>query len=101
MFRRKQNPNEPLHLFIIGGVGKGKKLMLMLLIQGLVHFYNKHLELDPFKKKAILMTYIEKIAFNIDETIIHSSLSIPLNYTYLPSLSLLLIYALIKKYDQL
>jgi len=56
MFRRKKNPNEPLHLFIIGGVGIGKNFMLMLLIQGLVHFYNKHLELDLFKKKALLMT---------------------------------------------
>jgi pantothenate kinase-related protein Tda10 len=101
MFRRKQNPNEPLHMFIIGGVGIGKNFMLMLLIQSLVHFYNKHLELDLFKKKALLMTYIEKITFNIDETIIHSSLSIPLNDKYFPSLSLLLIYILIKKYDQL
>jgi pantothenate kinase-related protein Tda10 len=39
---KKQNPNEPLHLFIIGGAGIGKNFTLMLLIQGLLQFYNKH-----------------------------------------------------------
>ncbi len=42
MLRKKQNPNEPLHLCIIGGVRTSKTFMLMLLIQGLLHFYNKH-----------------------------------------------------------
>jgi len=36
MFRKKQNPNEPLHLFITGGAGTGKTFMLMLLIPGLL-----------------------------------------------------------------
>jgi hypothetical protein len=43
---RKNNPNEPLHLFIIGGVGPSKTFTLMLLIQGLLGFYNKHSQLD-------------------------------------------------------
>ncbi len=33
---RKKNPNEPIHLFIIGNVGK--IFTLMLLIQALIHF---------------------------------------------------------------
>jgi hypothetical protein len=33
---KNKNPNEPLHLFIIGGVGTSKTFMLMLLIQGLL-----------------------------------------------------------------
>jgi hypothetical protein len=47
---KKINPHEPLHLFIIRGVGIGKKFMSMLLIQDLVHFYNKHPKLDMSKK---------------------------------------------------
>ncbi len=36
MFKKKQNPNEPLHLFITGGAGICKIFMLMLLIPGLL-----------------------------------------------------------------
>jgi hypothetical protein len=60
-----------LHLFFIGGVGIGKNFTSMFLIQGLVHFYNKHPELNMSKKKTLLMAYIEKVAFNIDGTTIH------------------------------
>jgi hypothetical protein len=35
---KKQNPNEPIHLFINGGVGMGKIFTLMFLIQALIHF---------------------------------------------------------------
>jgi hypothetical protein len=98
---KKQNRNELLHLFIIGGVGIGKYFISMLVIQGLVHFYNKHPKLDLSKKKALLMAYIEKITFNIDGTTIHSSHSILLNYKKMPFKSLKCIYSLIKKNDQL
>jgi hypothetical protein len=42
MFRGKNNPNEPLHLFLTRGVGICKIFTLMLLIQGLLCFYDKH-----------------------------------------------------------
>jgi len=61
MFMKEQNPNEPLHLFIIKGVSTCQKLMLMFLIQGLLCFYNKHPQLDPFLKNKLLMAYIKKI----------------------------------------
>jgi len=73
----------------------------MFLIQALIHFYNRHPHLDLLKKKALLMAYIGKTTFNIDGTTIHSSLSIPLNCKYLPSLSSEQLNSLIKKYDQL
>jgi hypothetical protein len=47
------------------------------------------------------MAYIRKIIFNIDGTIIHSSLSIPFNYKGLLSLNLEHTDNLVKKYDQL
>jgi len=71
----------------------------MLLIQGLLHFYNKHPQLDLFKKKALFMACIE--TFNIYGTTIHSSIFIPFNCKKIPSLSSKLLNNLIKKYDQL
>jgi len=47
------------------------------------------------------MAYIGKTTFNIDRTMIHSSLSIPFNCKDLPSLSLEQLDNLVKKYDQL
>jgi hypothetical protein len=79
MFTKKQNPNEPLHLFIIGGADTCKIFILVLLIQGLLCFYNKYSQLDPSKKKTLFMAYIGKTTFNIDEITIPSSISIPLN----------------------
>jgi hypothetical protein len=97
----KNNPNEPIHLFIIGSAGIDETFTLMLLIQALIHFYNRHPHSNPLKKKALLMAYIGKSTFNIDEITIHSSLSIPLNCKDLPSLSLERLDNLVKKYDQL
>jgi hypothetical protein len=39
---KKQNPNEPIHLFITGGASIGKTFTLMVLIQALICFYNWH-----------------------------------------------------------
>jgi hypothetical protein len=85
MYRKKLNPKKLIHLFIIGSVAKF--FTLMLLIQTLKHFYNRHPHSNPLKKKALLMAYTRKTIFNIDGIIIHSSLSIPLNCKDLPSLS--------------
>jgi len=35
-------------------------------VQALIHFYNRHPNLDPLKKKALFMAYIRKATFNID-----------------------------------
>jgi hypothetical protein len=50
MYRKKQNPNEPIHLFIIRGVSIDKNFTLMLLIQVLIRFYHIHPHLDLLKK---------------------------------------------------
>jgi hypothetical protein len=100
MFRKKQNSNEPFHLFITKGVGIGQTFMFMLLIQGLLHFYNKHLESNLFKKKTLFMAYTRK-HLTLMEPQFHSSLFIPLNCKKFPSLSSNLLNNLITKYDQL
>ena len=47
------------------------------------------------------MAYTRKATYNIDGATIHSSLSLPLNCKYLPSLSSERLDTLVKKYDQL
>jgi hypothetical protein len=54
----------------------------------LVDPYNKHTQLDLFKKKTLFMAYIGKTTFNIVQITIHSSLFIPFNYKDLPSLKI-------------
>jgi hypothetical protein len=98
---KKQNPNEPIHLFITGAANTSKTFTLMLLVQTLIHFYNKHLDSNPLTKKNLFMAYTGNVAFNIDGTIIHSSFFIPFNCKDLPSLSSKRLDNLVKKYDQL
>ncbi len=64
---RKNNPNEPIHLFITGGVSTCKTFTLMNLIQALIRFFNRHCHLKPLKKIAH-----GKKTFNIDGITIHS-----------------------------
>jgi hypothetical protein len=97
----KINPNEPIRLFIIVGVGTNKTFTVMFLVQALICFYNRHTNLDPLKKIVLFMAYTRKATFNIDEITINSSLSIPVNCKDLPSLSLEQLDNLVKKYDQL
>jgi uncharacterized protein with PQ loop repeat len=73
----------------------------MFLVQALIHFYNRHPNLDPLKTIALFMAYIRKATFNINRITIHSSLSILVNCKDLPSLSLEQLDNLVKKYDQL
>lgn len=63
---KKMYLNIPIHLFLIGGVGSSKKIILKLIIQGLLQFYNKDLSWYLTKIKVIFMESRCKIAFNID-----------------------------------
>jgi hypothetical protein len=58
--RKKQNPNEPIHLFIIRGVGTCKNFTLMFLIKILICFYNKHPHLNHLKKNICSWHILEK-----------------------------------------
>ncbi len=69
MFKKKQNANEPLHTFITGGASTCKTFTSMPSIQSLLCFYNKHPQLDLSKKKALLIAYIGRTIFNIDNNI--------------------------------
>ncbi len=52
-----------------GGASTGKTFPSMLSIQSLLGFYNKHPQLYLSKTKALLMAYIGKTTFNIDNIV--------------------------------
>jgi hypothetical protein len=52
----------------------------MCIIQNMLWYYIKHItNVDPLKPKVIKLTYTRKVTFNINGTIIHFALTIPLN----------------------
>jgi hypothetical protein len=60
------NPIEPLSIFLTSGAGIGKTFTLMVIIQGLLHFYLKqNKDLDPSKQIVLKIAYIGKFAYNI------------------------------------
>jgi len=95
------HPNQPIQLFLLGGVGISKTFTLLLLIHGFLRHYNIILGSDPLKQKVILMVYIGKMAFNIDGTTIHLGPSLLSNYKHLQSLSAKRFDSLLKTYDEL
>ncbi len=46
--------------FLTNEVGTSKTFTLFLIIQGLLHHYNKQIHVNSLKKKALLMAYISK-----------------------------------------
>ncbi len=83
MYKKKMDPNQPLHLFLTRGRRISKIFTLILMIPSFLRHYNKKLGPDPLKQKAILMAYIGKTIFNIDSTTIHLRLNFPLNCKHL------------------
>jgi hypothetical protein len=81
MFRKRVHSSEPLYLFLTGGARIGKTFTFKLLVQGLLRIYNKYLDSDLQKVKAILMAFTGKATFNIDGSTIHSALHIPVNHS--------------------
>ncbi len=80
LYKELKHPNQPLHVFIIEGVDIRKTFTLLSDIQALLHFnvkYDKNM--DRLKATILKMTYIEKVAININDTIIHLILAIPIN----------------------
>jgi hypothetical protein len=52
----------------------------MCIIQNMLRYYIKQItNVDPLKPKIMKLAYTRKTKFNINDTIIHSTLTIPLN----------------------
>ncbi len=66
--------------FLTSGVGTRKTFTLMCIIQNMLRYYIKQItNVDPLKPKIMKLAYTRKTKFNINDTIIHSTLTIPLN----------------------
>ena len=78
MLHKRLNPTQKISLFITGGAGTGNFFLLLLIIQGLLRYYNHKQNENTKNTKVLLMAYTRKAAFNIGGTTIHSTLHLPL-----------------------
>jgi archaellum biogenesis ATPase FlaH len=103
MHKKQLYLDTPICLFLIGDVGTGKTFTLKLIIQGLLRLYNKDMSFDLTKTKVLFMALISKVAFNINDLTIHSTLNILVQQSLfnLPSLSLNLLNMLTCRCEQL
>jgi hypothetical protein len=86
MHRKQLYPNTPICLFLKMGARTNNFFTLKLVIQGLLWLYNKDMFSSLTKPKALS---IGKVAFNIDNLTIHSTLNIHVQQSpfSLPNLS--------------
>lgn len=105
MYKKHKHPNQPFHIFIIKRVDIiGKTFTLLIIIYALLCIYVKHdTNMDPLKATVLKITYTKKATFTVSDTIIHSSLAIPIHKTLsqITNLSDEKRNIFIKKYDQL
>ena len=77
--RNKRAPNEPIYLFLTGGMRTRKTFTAKVLFQSLVRMYNNIIEYDPHKIKGLIKTYIGKATFNVGGVTLHSAFFMPFN----------------------
>ncbi|XP_043472427.1 uncharacterized protein LOC122505072 [Leptopilina heterotoma] len=89
-FQNKTVNSPPLYLFVNGGAGVGKSLLIKTLFQHLmVYYFNRIPGSDPDELKIILSAYTGKAAFGIGGQTVHSIFGLPISqcgYT-MPELS--------------
>lgn len=86
------------------GVETGKTFILMCIIQNMLQYHIRQIiNVDPLKPKIMKLASTRKATFNINETIIHSTLIITLNRNLNKFLKLINERwdSLIKRYQQL
>lgn len=69
--------NDPLYVFLSGGAGVGKSVVLRVLYQALLKYYNHRPEENPDNFKILLCAPTGKAAHNIGGNTIHNTFSIP------------------------
>lgn len=68
-----------MYLFITGGAGVGKSVLLTCIYQSLQRWFTKKLQEDPANLKLLLTAFTGKAACNIRGTTIQSAMFIPIN----------------------
>ncbi len=76
MHRKQLYLDTSICLFLIGGARTSKTFTLKSIIQKLLRLYNIEMFFNLTKTKVLLMASIGKVAFNIDDSTIHSTLNI-------------------------
>lgn len=69
--------NDPLYVFLSGGAGVGKSVVLRVLYQALLKYYNHRPGENPDNLKILLCAPTGKAAHNIGGNTIHNTFSIP------------------------
>ena len=67
---------EPMHVFLTGGAGVGKTVLVRAIHQSLIRFYNKKPGANPDEAKVLLAAPTRKAAFMMKGNTIHSLLHI-------------------------
>jgi len=76
---RHNSESNSLHLFVTGGAGTGKSLLIKALYQGLTRHYDTQRERDLLKPSVLLCAFTGKAAFNINGQTLHSLFLLPVN----------------------
>ena len=70
---------EPMRIFISGGAGVGKSVLMRALQEGFTTYYNRFQNIFPDHLKVLKMAPTGSAAYNIGGSTIHSLLKIPIN----------------------
>ena len=66
-----------MYLYIAGGAGVGKSLLVRVLYEGLVRYLNSKVAVNPDSVKVLLTAPTGKAAFNIRGMTLHSAFALP------------------------
>ena len=79
MFSVHRDNAEPLHLFLTGGAGVGKTVIVFAITQAITRHFNYNVNVPVDTLRVLLLAPTGKAAFNISGTTVHSGLVVPIN----------------------
>ena len=74
----KHGLQQPFHIFLTGGAGVGKSVLLRCLVQALMRWYDSQPNAKLDLAKVIVMAYTGTAAFNVGGDTIHSTMRFPI-----------------------
>ena len=70
----KHAPKQPFHIFLTGGAGVGKSVLLRCLVQALMRWYDSQPGAELDHSKVLVMAYTGTAAFNVGGNTIHGTM---------------------------
>jgi len=74
--KKRMNIEKLLYIFLVGGTRTGKTFIEKSIFQMLIQLYDAHYSTDPLKPKGLIVAYIDKDTYDVDGTIVHSTLRV-------------------------